>query len=116
VARERWPEGELPPDPWAGLADDVPPFDPHRAERRDLEAPDARPDERPPHPSEARFDLGGPPLVPGSRSPLQRPGLWVALVLLALVLLVAAVLDGGGGSSQPSPGSITALGPSTSIT
>lgn len=95
-------EGELPPDPWAGLADTpaspIPPPPPsYGASFAD-------------HPSVTH----GTPA--GHRSPQRRtlwhhPAVWVAVVILAGVLLVGALLEPSPSSpNEPSPDAVTAAG------
>lgn len=95
-------DGELPPDPWAGLADPAPPSPPpppsYAASRAD-------------HPSASGSPTGpsAGPLPSGDRTLWQRPGVWVAVVVLAVVLLVGAMLEPAPPSpSEPAPDAVTA--------
>ncbi len=74
-------DGELPPDPWAGMA---PP-------------PTPRADD--------------PPVARPSRSVWQHPGVWIAVLVLAGLLLLGALLESPPRPTQtPSPDAVTAVG------
>lgn len=80
-------DDELPPDPFAGAHVSPP--------SRGAPPPDLR-----------QPDIPQPPTA--DRSLWQRPGIWIALVVLAIVMLVGALLDPlPSPPSEPSPGSIT---------
>jgi hypothetical protein len=104
--RSRWsrPEGELPPDPWAGLVDPQPPA--RRSARPTPDEPTWA--QQPADPAASWHPSTGPRR---RTSPLQHPALWVVLTGLAVLLLVAAVLERGSSPPPPerSPGSIDAM-------
>ncbi|MEX1162878.1 MAG: hypothetical protein WEB03_04795 [Nitriliruptor sp.] len=76
-------DGELPPDPWAGMA---PPPPPPRAE--------------------------DPPMARPRRSLWQHPGVWIAVLVLAGLLLIGALLENPSRAPRtPSPDAVTALTP-----
>ncbi|MTV26347.1 hypothetical protein FTX61_13120 [Nitriliruptoraceae bacterium ZYF776] len=117
VAR-RWRDdegNELPPDPWAHAAEaDAfgPAPDPARVEDTALGQP---------MPWDGAGQAGpegtGPPPIAdgGRRGLLGSPVFWGGLVVLALVLLVGALLEGGPRTDPaPSPGSVSTAPPPSS--
>ena len=117
------PEGDLPPDPWAGLAATPPPGPADRTEGRpggrsdDLPPPSRRPGPDPDgrdvtggpawHPSGQ--DVAGRGDTPLHRSLLGHPAFWVVLTAVALLALWAAWLDGPSAppAGDPSPGTVS---------
>jgi hypothetical protein len=112
-------DDELPPDPWAGLADPIPPPPPGPGERG-WGDPAWRPQLG--HPSRGGSGAGHPPSMDGSieaprhvppprRTVWHHPALWVALLVLAGVLLLGALLEPRAPApSEPAPDAVTAAG------
>ncbi|WP_052669112.1 hypothetical protein [Nitriliruptor alkaliphilus] len=114
-------DDELPPDPWAGLADPVPPPPPGPGQRGWGD-----PNWQPPqhgHPSRGAGGSGRPSPTDGSieaprhvppprRTVWHHPAVWIALLVLAGVLLLGALLEPRTPApSEPSPDAVTAAGP-----
>ena len=101
------PEGELPPDPWAGLAEPLPPPSPRASADAAGEGPDPRAAEASAeahrwHPAGRDRDDAG------TGSLLLRPGVWIALTAVALFALIGAWLDRPEAPPEsPSPDSIS---------
>lgn len=118
--RRDGPEGELPPDPWAGLAEaPLPPPVPH-----DVAGPDAGRRGWPSDPAASDHPGGGPNpahpagrATPGGAGPAAwyaRSGVWVAVSVLALLALLVAWMDRPATPPPaPSPGSVSTA-PATS--
>lgn len=109
--RRRRDEGDLPPDPWAGLADPVPPPappapPPWQPPPSSLDRP-ARPPGWERHPSvSASTGEGHQP--PARRSAWHHPAVWIAVLALAGVLLVGALLEGPSRTvTEPAPDAVS---------
>lgn len=90
-ARRRGEE-ELPPDPWAGLAASPPPTTP------------------PPPPTAPQVGPTDGHVPPPRRTVWHHPAVWVAVLLLAGVLLLGALLERPAPAPrEPSPDAVTAL-------
>lgn len=109
--RREGPEGELPPDPWAGLAEPLPPPVPHDVAGADA-APRGWPAERG---ATDRHAAGPNPAHPagratsdGSSAWYARSGVWIAVSVLALLALVVAAMDRPPSPPpSPTPGSVS---------
>jgi hypothetical protein len=108
--RRRRGEGELPPDPWAGLAGPprTPPPPPTPPSSEAPWAAGGRP-ARPPgwerHPSVSAGD-GGP--TPSRRTVWHHPAVWIAVLALAGLLLLGALLEGPSRTTpEPAPETVS---------
>jgi hypothetical protein len=107
-------DGDLPPDPWAGLAEPspIPPPTGQRGWDDQLTGDGQADRERRQHPSGGWHPSGS---VPRSDPPTRRssiwhhPVVWVVITVLAVIALVGAALDRPAPSTpEPSPGSLDA--------
>jgi hypothetical protein len=107
-------DGDLPPDPWAGLAEPspIPPPTGQRGWDHQLtgDGPADRGGHQPPtagwHPSGS---VPGPELPARRSSIWHHPVVWALITVLAVVALVGAALDRPAPSTpEPSPGSLDA--------
>jgi hypothetical protein len=116
-------DDELPPDPWAGLAgspspppSSPPPLPPRPGSPGWDDPGHVSGDQPSSHPA---FGGGGQPpaterdhVPPPRRTIWHHPAVWVALLLLAGVLLAGALLERPTPRpSQPSPDAVTATSP-----
>jgi hypothetical protein len=110
-------DDELPPDPWAGLADTTspPPLPPKPGERGWGHPSWSLDGERPAPPDVApgsgrRGPVDDQPHVPPPRRTIwHHPAVWVALLVLAGILLVGALLESRpSGGTEPAPDAVTA--------
>lgn len=105
-------DGELPPDPWAGLAA-TPPHRPDGVPSADRgSSPTARgqrPGDGPAqawHPAGQDQPSAGAPTSP--RGLLGHPVVWVVITIVALLALVTAALDRPAAPpSEPTPGTVS---------